>query len=405
MQFKFRPHVIDADLPRGRYAQTALADLDNDGRLEYVVGQQFGTLFYYKMHAPDRWTRHLLGEDSPSDVGIAVLDVDGDGWLDAVAGGAWYRNSRDAGKPFERIPFDAELRNVHDVVAADVDGDGRPEILTMSDKNNLCWYKIPGEPARPWPRTDIGPAVHAGVAVGDLTGDGSLDVVRTNVWFENLKGDGSAWQVRPIAPNTPPPPDFQKPFAFDATYARVCDMDGDGKNDIVFVDAEIPGGQAWWMENLDGRGRSWRRHGIYVPDLVREPRRGAFHSLYVGDLDGDGDLDVLTAEMEGVPGDAPPRYYIWENVDGKGGAWREHVIFDGNLGGTTWWWGTKPATDCPTSWPSRGTRGRTTPWAGKPSCCSWRIWGWEANRGAPKRKPAKFRWASPDLLDKSILKW
>jgi hypothetical protein len=32
-------------------------------------------------------------------------------------------------------------------------------------------------------------------------------------------------------------------------------------------------------------------------------------------------------------GTSPPRYYIWENVDGKGYQWKEHVIFDANLGG------------------------------------------------------------------------
>jgi len=31
---------------------------------------------------------------------------------------------------------------VHDVEVADVDGDGRPDMLTMSDKNNLRWYRI-----------------------------------------------------------------------------------------------------------------------------------------------------------------------------------------------------------------------------------------------------------------------
>jgi len=333
MQFRFKHHVIDADIPAGRYAQTALADLDNDGRLEYVVGQHYGDIFWYKMHTPDRWTRHLLGKDSPSDVGGVALDIDGDGWIDFVAGGAWYRNSREPGEPFTRCTFDAELRGVHDVVAADIDGGGQPEILTMSDQNNVRWYKIPADPTQFWTRHDIGPAVHAGIAVGDLTGNGALDIVRTNVWFENVNGDATQWQVRPIGPNSPPPPDFRPFFAFDATIAHVCDMNGNGRNDIVFVDAEIPGGKVWWMENLDGEGRAWQRHDIYTWDSSKEPRRGAYHSLYVGDLDGDGDFDVLSCEMEGVPGDAPPRYYIWENVDGKGAEWREHVIFDANLGG------------------------------------------------------------------------
>ena len=329
--FRFTHHLVDTTLPEDYYAQTALVDLDNDGRLEYVTGQRLGDIFYYKYHAPDNWTRHLLGKDSPSDVGACALDVDGDGWADLVCGGAWYRNSRDPDQPFTRFVFDAELESVHDVLAADLDGDGKPDVITMSDKNNLRWYKIPADPTQPWQRHDIGRSVHAGATAGDVDGDGDIDIVRTNVWFENVNGDGAQWVEHPVGANSPPPDDFHPYFAYDATYSVVCDMNKDGKNDIVFVDAEIPGGKIWWMENVDGPGRTWRRHEIY--NRGAEPRRGAYHSLYVGDLDGDGDFDVFSCEMEAVGGDDAPRYYIWENVDGRGGAWKEHVILDANLGG------------------------------------------------------------------------
>ena len=332
-KFRFQYRFIDTNLPRGFYAQTALADLDNDGQLEYIVGQQYGKVYWYKHHANNSWSRHLLGKNSPSDVGACAFDVDGDGWIDFIAGGAWYQNSRDPNKPFKRHVFDRKLKAVHDLVAADIDGDGHREVITMSDRNNLRWYKIPPDPTQPWPRYDIGSSVHAGLSVGDIDGDGDLDIVRTNVWFENVRGDGTEWIEHDIGPSTPPPDDFRPYYAFNATCSAVCDVNGDGINDIVFTDAEIPGGQVWWMENLDGLGRTWQRHDIYTPN--QGPRRGAFHSLCVGDLDGDGDVDIFSCEMEmkAVRGEQPPRFYIWENLDGQGKTWKEHVILDINLGG------------------------------------------------------------------------
>jgi hypothetical protein len=61
--------------------------------------------------------------------------------------------------------------------------------------------------------------------------------------------------------------------------------------------------------------------------------RGAYHSLVVADFDNDGDADVFTCEMEGIAGDRSPRWYIWENKDGKGQQFTEHVILDAHLGG------------------------------------------------------------------------
>ena len=58
-----------------------------------------------------------------------------------------------------------------------------------------------------------------------------------------------------------PPPDL--PFAVNATKCLVCDVNGDGKNDIVYTDAEASGGRVWWVENVDEEDRVWREHVIY----------------------------------------------------------------------------------------------------------------------------------------------
>jgi hypothetical protein len=325
-RFAFRHHCIDAELPGRSFGQTALVDLDRDGKLDFITGRSRGDVFWFRFQAPDRWQRHVLGPQSPSDVGGAALDLTRDGWVDFIAGGAWYRNpGRPAGGPFERFAFDADLQAVHDVLLADLDGDGRPDVITMSDKNNLRWYSIPADPKQSWARHDIGPGVHAGVAAGDLDGDGDLDVVRSNAWFENADGRGTRWVEHATIPFGKP----TGPYPL-ATRCVVRDIDRDGDADLVMTENEIKGGRVAWLANVDGKGRQWRAHDLTAGDPAV---RGAPHSLAVADFDNDGDPDVFTCEMEGIPGDRPPRWFIWENVDGKGANFVERVILDAALGG------------------------------------------------------------------------
>jgi hypothetical protein len=323
---KFRHYFADRELPGSAWGQTAVADLDRDGRPDFITGRSRGEIRWYRMLAANRWEHHGLGEQSPSDVGGAAMDVDGDGWIDFIAGGAWYRNT---GQPrtqlFERVVFDGDLTSVHDVMLADVDGDGRPDVLTMSDKNNLRWYRISSDPHQLWEHQDIGPSVHAGIGAGDLDGDGDTDVARSNVWFENADGKGKRWNMHENIPFGNP----DSPYPL-ATHCTVLDMDRDGDSDLVMTENEIRSGRIAWIENVDGRGSSWKRHDMAASDKAP---RGAYHSLIVADFDNDGDSDVFTCEMEGIPGDKPPRWFIWENVDGRGREFAERVILDAGLGG------------------------------------------------------------------------
>ena len=75
-----------------KMGQTSLVDIDKDGDLDWVVGVRDGDIMWYEYKGPDDWVRHKLGSESPTDVGGTVFDVDGDGWIDQVSGGAWYRN-------------------------------------------------------------------------------------------------------------------------------------------------------------------------------------------------------------------------------------------------------------------------------------------------------------------------
>lgn len=321
----FRHHFIDTNLPGSSWGQTAIADINKDGKPDYITGKSGAQIFLYLQKSKTNWTRVILGENSPSEVGAAVCDVDGDGWLDLVTGGAWYKNpGKEPFEKFERIAFDPALSRVHDLFLADIDGDGKKDVITMSDQNNLRWYSISENPRELWKRTDIGASVHSGIGIGDIDKDGDPDIVRSDVWFENADGKGQKWIMRKNIPFGNP----NKPFPL-ATLCIVIDLDRDGDNDLVMTENEIKGGRIAWIENEDGKGNLWKLHLLPTNDTAT---RGAYHSLLVADFDNDGDPDIFSCEMEGISGDKPPRWFIWENVGGRGETFREHVILDANLG-------------------------------------------------------------------------
>lgn len=328
--FEFRHHFVDDSLPGSAWGQTALVDLDRDGDLDFITGQRGGDIRWYAFDSKGKsWNMQVIGKESPSDVGGCVLDVNRDGRLDMVAGGAWYEQPEVATSGvWPRHVFDADLASVHDILAADLDGDGREEVVTMSDQNDLRFYRIPKDaPRDSWPHQRIGEPVHAGLAAGDIDRDGDTDLVRSEIWFENL-GEGKAWKAHAFC-GIPWADRKERPFYFKASRAWLADLDRDGRLDIVLTENEIPGGRVAWFEAPeDPRQENWKPHVIHESG---EEARGPYHSLQLADFDLDGDLDIFAGEMEHL-GEPPHRWFIWENLHGDGSAFAERVILAKNLG-------------------------------------------------------------------------
>jgi hypothetical protein len=332
----FEYHLIDRI--GNQMGQTSLVDIDKDGDLDWVVGERARTWWFEYVGGGEgvlpsnrgqdaratQWIRHDLGQGVRTDVGGTAFDIDGDGWIDQFCGTGWYRNT---GKPrtesFEQ--FDGGTIVCHDNVAVDINGDGRLDVVAISDQKDhtvTVWYEIPANPRDKWIEHRIGGGIHGGVGpagVADLDGDGDNDVVRGDVWFENVDGKGLQWTEH--AGLTPPGGNRPDRYGL-AIKVWNCDIDKDGDIDIVEAEADTVDGRIFWFQN-QGKGMGFNCRMISADHTEQD-----FHSLAVADFDNDGDLDVFSGG--GPLTEKPPhKCFIWENADGKAGAWKEHLIFSG----------------------------------------------------------------------------
>ncbi len=194
-----------------------------------------------------------------------------------------------------------KLRKLYDagwimsLVAADVDGDG-DEDLVVSDrkgtKRGVLWLENPGG-GGPWPEHRVGAGGKEVMFLDytDLDGDGRADILaavkpRAIHRFRSPADPGGAW------PETVIPVDFPAGIG-TAKAVRAGDIDGDGAKDIVFsCEHAVPPkrGVVWLTRGKPGPASRWTAGELAGPEGIK------YDLLQLLDIDGDGDLDVLTCE-------------------------------------------------------------------------------------------------------------
>jgi hypothetical protein len=352
-EIAFEKHTIDL----GASESAAVADIDGDGKLDIISGEHW-------YQAPS-WTRHkfrtLPFQDNYVDnFGDMPLDVNGDGRMDIVSGsyftrklywmenpgkqGEWKEHTIDSGYPME-FALQVDLVN---------DGKKR-QILPEYDKLDapLAWYEI--QNGAFVKHVVSNNSYGHGIGVGDVNGDGRNDILTPKGWFEAPPDPRTGtWTWHP---------DFE---LGSVGFMYVLDVNGDGRNDIVTSMAHNDG--IFWMEQ--GEAGKWTRHMIdeswsqshamtmadlnrdgkmdfvtgkrYMAHNGRDPgereplgvywyeytksddgksvvwirhvidystRTGGGLQIPVVDIDGDGDLDIVTAGKSGL--------FLFENLTKK----------------------------------------------------------------------------------------
>jgi len=192
------------------------------------------------------------------------------------------------------------------VVASDLDGDGDLDVLSVSNNNNTVeWYEnIDGFGLFGAANAVSAPTESASSAIAaDLDDDGDQDVLlasfsdSTIAWYQNTDGHGSFGPRQVISS-----------VAFGPLHVIAVDLDGDTDKDVVYAGNTgfNIATQIEWFENLDGMGTFGPRNLIFSENSYES------RSLHAADLDGDGDSDIL------APGAQADRVDWFENTDGNG---------------------------------------------------------------------------------------
>ena len=196
-----------------------------------------------------------------------------------------------------------------DVHSADLDGDGDLDLISASSHDNkIAWYEnLDGQGKFGTLRIISEDAEYAlSVYTADFDGDGDMDVVSSSgwdgkiAWYENVDSAGSFGVQQVITQNT----DF-------AMSVYAADLDGDGDMDVL--SASLNDNRIAWYENTDGQG------DFGVQQNISTNAEGA-RKVHTADLDGDGDMDVLSASAD------DDKIAWYENLDGQGNFGSQQII-------------------------------------------------------------------------------
>lgn len=281
-------------------AALAVADVDGDGLLDVIVACN-GRILYLRSPADPSegagWSTSTVAQSDGAGVGqwsdVAIADIDAANRPDIVASNqttgllSFFRAPADAGSGdnWTRVDMDAATRaGAAGVATGDVDGDGRMDVYSTAvdeTTDRVAWYRNPGgDSSGAWTKNTIGNLPGTRIEVGDLDQDSDVDVVvvepvnRQVGWYvrpTDPTGDWSGFLLTQFTTNTP-------------VDVKISDVDANGQNDVV-VSTRDNGGLRWFTP-VGGQTLQWVENNLI--DLIDNLGR-----IAIGNIDGDARDDVI----------------------------------------------------------------------------------------------------------------
>ena len=285
---------------------SALFDVNKDGIDDFIVTERTAApAVVCYLRTDNGWDRYVVDDEALHiEAGAAWTDIDSDGDIDVVFGGDsrcnkvwWWENpypNYEPNTPWKRWEIKSGgATKHHDQMFVDCDGDGQDELVFWNQNDRILYLaEIPQDPTQePWDYVSIysysnesepqqrgsypgwkGVNEHEGLFKCDIDLDGTLDIVGAGRWFKHI--DGTTFEANVI----------------DDTYAFSRSAAGDfvkgGRPEVVLVVG-------------DGRAPlilyEWQNDEWVAKTVVDTVQDG--HSIAVLDFNGDGNLDLFNAEM------------------------------------------------------------------------------------------------------------
>jgi len=293
-------------------------DVDGDGDTDVLSASIFDDkIAWYESDggSPPSFTERVISTTAVNARSVFATDMDGDGDTDVLSASsgdnkiAWYESDGGSPPSFTERVISTTADTAWSVFATDLDGDGDTDVLSAAIfDDKIAWYENDGgSPPTFTERVISTTAVgHVSVFATDLDGDGDIDVLSAAfgdakiVWYENDGGSPPAFSERVISTT-----------AEGAISVFATDLDGDGDTDVLsaaFLDNKIA-----WYENDGGSPPT------FTSRVISAFVSGA-DSVFATDLDGDGDIDVLSTSA------STDRIEWYENDGGSPPAFSQRFV-------------------------------------------------------------------------------